>query len=152
MNVPTRNKPRNFQLNQDRADTQKHIDGTPNHADCLSFLPAPSGIFTPIPAVGRTTASIATSKSTPITSSVPARREVMRSPHVFSQSPPLEQLSPNTGKDVAIQSPTTLQSDIQPLIPENAYLHERQSPRDNVTNIVDAASRNLRKTLSANKS
>ena len=53
-NIPTRNKPRNFQPIQDRADTHKHIIGTLNHDDCLSFLPAPSSILTPIPAVGRT--------------------------------------------------------------------------------------------------
>ena len=28
--------------------TQKHIDGTLNQDDCLSFVPAPSSIFTPI--------------------------------------------------------------------------------------------------------
>ena len=55
-NVPTRNKPRIFQPTQNRVDTHKHIDGTLNHDDCLSFLPAPSSIFTPIPTVGRTTA------------------------------------------------------------------------------------------------
>ena len=102
-NVPTRNKPTNF---QDRADTHKHIDGTLNHDDFLSFLPAPSSIFTPIPAVGRTTTSITTSKNTPITSSAPARREVTRSPPVFSRSPTLEEPSPHTKNDVAIQSPT----------------------------------------------
>ena len=57
-NVPTRNKPRDFLPTQDRTDTHKHIDGTLNHDDCLSFLPAPSSSFTPIPAVGRTAASI----------------------------------------------------------------------------------------------
>ena len=51
-NVPTRNKPRNFQSIQEIADTQKHIDGTLNHDDCSSFLPTPSSAFTPIPAVG----------------------------------------------------------------------------------------------------
>ena len=81
--VPTRNKPRNFQLTQDRADTRKHIDGTLNHDDCLSYLPAPSSIFTPIPAVGFTTTSIPTSRITPITSSAQARPEVTRSPPVF---------------------------------------------------------------------
>ena len=75
-NVSTRNKPRNFQ--QDSADTRKHIDGTLNHDDCLSYLPTPSSIFTPIPAVGRTTVSATTSKITPITSSAPARRELTR--------------------------------------------------------------------------
>ena len=142
-NVPTRNKPRVFQPTRDRTDTHKHIDGTLNHDDCLSFLPAPSSIFTPIPAVGRTTASIKTSKITSLTSSSPARREVRRSPPVFSRSPAPEQPSPHTENDVASQSPTTQQIDIQPLIPENAFFHERQSPRDNVTEIVDAAARNL---------
>ena len=83
-NVPTRNQPRNFQSTQDRADTHKLIDGTLNHDDCLSFLPAPSSIFTPISTVGRTTASAKTSRITPITSSAPVRREVTRSPPVFS--------------------------------------------------------------------
>ena len=151
-NVHTRNKPRCFLQTQDRADTYKHIDGTLNHDDCLSFLPAPSSIFTPIPVVGRSTASVTTSRITPITPSAPVRREVTRSPPVFSRSPASEQPSPRTRYDVAIQSPTTPQSDIQPLIPENAFLHERQSPGDNVTEIVDAAATNLRRTLPANTS
>ena len=127
-NVPTRNKPRIFQPIQGRADTYKHIDGKLNHDDCFTFLPASSSIFTPIPAVGRTTASTTTSRITPITSSVPARREVTRSPPVFSQSPVLERPSPHSRSDVAIKSPTTPPIDIQPLIPENAFLHKRQSP------------------------
>ena len=150
-NVPTRNKPQNFQSTQNRADTYKHIDGTLNHDDCLSFLPAPN-IFTPIPAVGRTTASVTTSRIIPITSSAPARREITRSPPMFSRSPTVEQHSPHTETYVATQSPTTLQIDIQPLIPENDFLRERQSPRDNVTEIVDAAARNLRRTPPANTS
>ena len=151
-NVPTRNKPRSFQSTQDIADARKHIDGTLNHDDCLSFLPAPSIITTPKPAVGRTTAHVTTSRITPITSSAPARRDVTRSPPVFSRSPTLEQPSPHTTNDVAIQTPITPQIDIQPLIPENAFLHERQSPGDNVTEIVDAAARNLRRAPPANTS
>ena len=151
-NVPTRKKPRNFQSFQDRTDTYKHIDVTLNHDDCFTFLPASSSIFTPIPAVGRTAASITTSRITPITSSAPTRREVMRSRPVFPRSPVLEQPSPHTRNDVAIQSPTTPQIDIQPLIPENAFLHERQSPGDNVTEIVEAAARSLRRTPPANTS
>ena len=139
--VPERNKLRIFQLIQDRADTHKHVDGTLNHDDCLSFLPSSSSIFTPLPAVGPTTASITTSRNTPITSSASTRREVTRSPPVFSRPPTLERPSPHAGSDVAIQSPTTLQVDIQPLIPENAFLHERQSPRDNVTETVDTAAK-----------
>ena len=50
--APTGNKPRNFQSFQDIADTHKHLDGAFNHNDCLSFLPTPSSVFTPIPAVG----------------------------------------------------------------------------------------------------
>ena len=144
-NVPTRNKPRSFQSTQDRTDTHNHIDGTLNHDDCLSFLPAPSSIFTPMPAVGRTTASITTSRITPVTSSAPVRREVTRPPPMFSRSATPEQPSPHEGNDVATHSPITPQIDIQPLIPENAFLHERQSPRDNVTEFVDAAARNLRR-------
>ena len=68
----------------------------------------------------------------------------MRSPPVFSRSPTLEQPSPHARNDVAIQSPTTLQIDIQPLIPEDASLLERQSPCENVTEIVDAAARSFR--------
>ena len=151
-NVPTRNKPRNFRLTQERADTHKHIDGKFNHDDCRSYLPAPSSLFTPIPAVGRSTASVATSRITPITSSAPAKRETSRSPPLFSRSPPLEQPSPDTRNDLAIQSPITPQIDIQPLIPENAFLHEIQSPGNNVTEIVDAAARNLRRTPPANTS
>ena len=151
-NVPTKNTPRSFQPTQDRADTYKHIDGTLNHDDCFTYLPAFSGIFTPITAVGRTTASTTSSRITPITSSAPVRREVMRSPPVFSRSPVLEQPSPHTKDDVPIQSPTIPQIDIQSLIPENAFLHERQSPGDNVTEIVDAAARNLRRTTPANTS
>ena len=71
---------------------------------------------------------------------------------MFSRSPVLERPSPHTRNDVAIQSPTAPQIDIQPLIPENAFLHERQSPGDNVTEIVDAAARNLRRTPRANTS
>ena len=149
-NVPTRNKPRNFQSTQDITDRHKHIDGTHNHDDCLSYLPAPSSIFTPIPAVGRTTAPITTSRITPLTSSNPTTRERTRSPPVFSRSPTLEQPGPHARNDVAMQSPTTLQLDIQPLIPETAFLHERQSQRDNVTAIVDAAASNFRRTPPAN--
>ena len=111
-NVPTRNKPRNFQSTQDRADTHKHIDGTLNHDDCLSYLPAPSSIFIPIPAVGGTTASIPASRITPITWSAPVRCEVTRSPPVFSQSLVLEQSGSNVRNDVTIQSPITPQIDI----------------------------------------
>ena len=80
------------------------------------------------------------------------RRELTRSPPVFLRVPASEQPSPHTRSDVAIQLPTTLLHDIQPLIPENAFLHERQSPRDNVQEIVDAAARNLRRTPPANTS
>ena len=134
-NVPTRNKPRNFQLIQDRADTHKHIDGTLNHHDCLSFLPARSSIFTLIPAVGRKNASFTRSRITPIASSASARREVTRSPPEFSQLPTPEQPSPHTRIDDAIQSPDTLQINIKAFIPENAFLQKRQSPRDNVSEI-----------------
>ena len=151
-NVPTRNKPRSFQSTQDIADARKHIDGTLNHDDCFTFLPAPSSVFTPTSTVGRTTASSKTSRITPKTSSVPARLEVTRSTLVFSRSPASEQPSPHTRNDVAIQSPTTPQFDIQPLIPENAFPHERQSPHDNVTEMVDAAARNFRRTPPANVS
>ena len=151
-NVPARNKPKNFQTTQDKIDTHKHIDGTLNHEDCFTFLPPPSSIFTPTPTVGRTTASITPSRITPLISSVPTRRDVTRSPSVFSRSPTLEQPSPHTRNDVAIQSPTTPQIEIPPLIPENDFLHERQSPGDNVTEIVDAAARNLRRTPPANTS
>ena len=107
-NAHTRNRPRNFQSTQDREDTHKHMDGTLNQDDCLSFLPAPSSIFTPIPAVGRTTASSTPSRITPPISSASARRKVMRSPPMFSQSPILEQPRQHARNDVAIQSPTTL--------------------------------------------
>ena len=149
-NVPTRNKPRNFLLTQDRADTYKHIDGRLNHDDCFTFLPASSSIITPKPAVGRTTASIKTSRITPITPPTPVRCEVTRSPPVFSRSPTLEQPSPHTRNDDTIQSPTTPQFDLQPLVPENDFLHERHSPGNNVTEIVDAAAKSLRKTPPAN--
>ena len=151
-NVPTRNKPRNFQSTQDIADTHKLIDGALDHDDCLGYLPAPSRIFTPIPSVGRTTASVTTSGIKPITSSAPARREVTRSLPVFSRSPTLEQPSPQARNDAAIQSPTTLQIDVRPLIPENDFLNERHSPRDNVAEIVDAAARDFRRTPPANTS
>ena len=151
-NVPTRNKPRSFQSTQNITESRKHIDGTLNHDDCLSFLPAPSSIFTPIPTVGRTTASIAPSRITPLISSAPTRREVTRSPLVFLPSPKLELTSPHTRNDAAIQPPITPQIDIQPLIPENAFLHERQSPGDNVTEILDSAARSLRRTPPANTS
>ena len=146
-NVPTRNKPRNFQSTQEKANTHKHIDGTLNQDDCLSFLPAPS-VFTPIPAVGRTSTSTTPSRITPLISPIPTRREVTRSPPVFSRSPTLEQPSPPTQNNVDIQS----QIDIQPLLPENDFLHESQLPPDNVTEIVDAAARSLRRTPPANTS
>ena len=69
---------------------------------------------------------------------------------MFSRSPESEQPSPHTRNDVAIQSPTTSQIDIQPLIPENDFLHERLSPCDNVTEIVDAAAKILRRPPPAN--
>ena len=71
---------------------------------------------------------------------------------MLRQSPTLEQPSPHTGNDVATQSPTTLQIDIQPLIAENAFLHESQSARKNVTEIVDAAAGNFRTTPPAKTS
>ena len=151
-NVPTRNKPRNFQPTQNRVGKHKHIDGTLNHDDRFSLLPAPSSIFKPIPTVGRTTASFTPSRITPLISSVPAKREVTRSPPVFSPSPTLEQPSPHTRNDVVIQSPTTPQIDIQLLIPEKAFPHERQSPGDNITEIVEAAARSHRRTPPANTS
>ena len=151
-NIPTRNKPRIFQSTQNITDARKHIDGTLNHDDCLSFLPAPSSIFTPIPTVGRTTASIAPSRITPLISSAPTRREVTRSPPVFLPSPTLEKPSPHSRNDVEIQSPTTPQIEIQPLFPENDFRHERQSPGDNVTEIVEAAARSLRRTPPAHTS
>ena len=151
-NIPTRNKPRIFQSTQNITDARKDIDGTLNHDDCLSFLPAPSSIFTPIPTVGRTTASIAPSRITPLISSAPTRREVTRSPPVFLPSPTLEQPSPHSRNDVEIQSPTTPQIEIQPLFPENDFRHERQSPGNNVTEIVEAAARSLRRTPPANTS
>ena len=115
-------------------------------------MPAPSSISTFIPAEGRTTASVTTSRITPITSSAPARREVTRSPLVVSLSPPLEQSCAHTENDVAKQSLTTPQTDIQPLIPENAFLHERHSRRDNFREVLDAAATNLRRTPPANTS
>ena len=151
-NVTTRNKPTDFQPTQNRVDTHKHIDGILNHDDCLSFLPAPSSIFTPIPTVGRTTASITPIRITPLISSVPTNREVTRSPLVFSPSRTLQQPSPHPRNDVAIQSPATPQNEIQPLIPENDFPQEGQSPRDNVTEMVDAAARNIRRTPPANTS
>ena len=108
-NAATRNKPRNFQSFQDGADTYKLTDGTLIQYDCLSFLPAPSSLFTPIPAVGRSTVSITKTRITPITSPTPVRREETRSPLVFSRSLESEQPSPHTRNDVAIQSPTTPQ-------------------------------------------
>ena len=134
------------------AVTHKHIDGIHIHDDCHSFLPAPSGVFTPIHAVGGTTTSIPTSRITPITSSMPARRVVTRSTPVFSQLSALEQPSPLIENDFEIPSPTNPPIDIQLLIPENAFLYERQSPRDNVTEFVDAAARNLRRRPLANTS
>ena len=151
-NVPTRNKPRSYQSTQSRADTYKHIDGTINHDDCLNFWPTTPSPFTPTPAVGRPTAPGTTSRITSINPSAPVRREVTISPPVFARSSTLEQPSPHTRTDAAIQSPTTPPIDIQSLIPETDFLNERQLPRDNVTEIVDAAARNLRRTPPANTS
>ena len=143
-NVPKRNKTRSFQSTQDTTDTHKHTDGTLDHDDCFSFLTAPSSVFTLIHALGRTIASIPSSRIAPITSCAAARQEITRSPPVFSQSSTLEQPSPHTGIDVAMQSQNIPPIDIQPLIPGNAFLQERHSPRDNLTEIVDAAARNHR--------
>ena len=77
-NLPTRNIPRNVQSTQNIADTHKRTDKTLNQDGCRSFLPAPSIIFTSIPAVVRSTTSLTTSKNTPITWSTPARREITR--------------------------------------------------------------------------
>ena len=151
-NVPTRNKPRNFQSSQDRADTHKYIDGTLKHDDCLSFLPAPFSNFTPLPAVGRTTASVTPSRITPISSLAPTRREVTRSPPVFWQSSTFEQPSPQVRSDAAIQSPPITKNDIQPPTPDNDLLHERKSPRDNLTEDEDAAPKNFRRKPPANTS
>ena len=103
-------------------------------------------------AVGRSTTSVSTSRGSPITSPAPARLETTRSSPVFSPSQTLAQPSPHTGNDVAIQTLTTLQFDIQHLIRDNDLLHERKSPRDNVMDILDAAARNLRRTPPANTS
>ena len=151
-NEPTRNKPRIFQSTQNITDARKHIDGTLNHDDCFTFLPASSSIFTPTTTVGQTTASITPSRITPLILSAPTRREVTRSPLVFLPSPTLEQPSPHSRNDVEIQSPTTPQIEIQPFFPENDFRHERQSSGYNVTEIVDAAARNLRRTPPANTS
>ena len=51
-----------------------------------------------------------------------------------------------------MQSPPKTPNNIQPLIPENEILHERLSPRDNVTEIVDAAAVNLSRKPPANTS
>ena len=123
-NVATRNKPRSYQSSQNRADIYKHIDGTLNHDDCLSSWPTPSSPFTPIPAVGRTTASGTTSRNTSIKPSPPVRREVTRSPPVFSHSPTLEQPSPHAENDVAIQSPPNTPISVQPVIPEDDFPYE----------------------------
>ena len=77
-NEPKRNKSRKFQPTQDRTDTHNHKDGTLNHDDCFTFLPASSSVFTAIPAVGRSRASITTIRITPITSPTPVKREVTR--------------------------------------------------------------------------
>ena len=94
-NLPIRNKSKNDQLTQNRADTHKYTDGTLNHDDCLSYLPAPSSILAPIPAVGRTTTSITTCRNTPSTSSASEKPELTRLPLVLSRSPTLEQPSPH---------------------------------------------------------
>ena len=71
---------------------------------------------------------------------------------MFSRPPVPEQPGPHIRTDVAVQSPNTPQLDIQALMPENAFLHERQSPGNNVIEIVDAAARNLRRTPPADTS
>ena len=142
--VPTRNKPSNFQSNQDIAHTYKHINGTRNHDDCLNFIPTPSNVFTPITAIRWTTTSIPTCRNTPNTSSASAVREVTRSPPIFSRSPALEHPISHTGNDVAIQSPTIPEIDLHLLIPNTAFLHEGQSPRNRNSETVDAATRHLR--------
>ena len=71
---------------------------------------------------------------------------------MFSHSPTLEQPSPHAENDVAIQSPPNTPINVQPLIPEDDFPYERQSPYDNLTAIVDAAARNLRRTPAAKTS
>ena len=115
-------------------------------------MPAPSSVFTPVPALERTTASVPTSEISPITSSAPARRELGRSPPVFSGSSALEQPSPHTGNDVATQSQTIPPIDKQPLNPDTDFGQKRQSPLNNVTEILDVEARNHRRTLPANTS
>ena len=100
-----------FSVNWRHSRYTKHIDGTLNHDDCLSSLPATPSAFTAIPAVKRTIASIPTSRTGPIISSAPAKRKVTRPPPVFSRAPALEQPSQHTWNDVAMQSPNISPSD-----------------------------------------
>ena len=104
--------------------------------------------------IGRGSIKAPTSRLTQITSSAPARREETNSPplFMFRRSPVPEPSSPRTENDLTKQLSTTLQIDIQPLIPDNAFFHARQSPRDNVPEIADAAARNLKRTPPANTS
>ena len=78
----------------------------------LSFSPAPYSVFTPIPAAGRTTASMPTSRTTPILLFAPARREVTRSLPVFSRSPAPEPPNAISDNDVALTPRITPQFDI----------------------------------------
>ena len=71
---------------------------------------------------------------------------------MFSRSPTQEPYSPFRDNDVAITPPVTTKFNIQPLIPYNVVLHERQSPRKNVTGTVEAAARTLRRAPLGNTS
>ena len=147
-NEPTRDKRKDFQSPQLIADTDEHIDGVLILDDCFIFFPAPFSVPMPI---GRTTTTAPTSEITPITSAA-AIREVTGSPSVFTRSLAPEPPYRFTATDVAPTIPSSPETEIQPLLPDKASLHEKQSLQDNITENVDAAARNLRKTPLANTS
>ena len=114
-----------------------------------NFLPAAFSVIMPIER-GTTTTPI--SRLTPIISAAPARRELTRSPPVFTRAPAPEPTSLLSDNYVGLTVTTSPQTKVRPLIPDTAFLHESQSPNDNVAEIVDAAAWNLKKRLTANTS
>ena len=150
--VPTCNNPRRSQSPQHIDNRHKHIDGAPKLDDCFGFSTATFGVLKSTSPIGGTVSSIPIGRHTPITSYAPAGREEPRSPPMFTWSPVQEPPSPLTVNDVAISIKDTPQTEIQPPMSKNAFLHRRQPPCDNATEHVETAARSLRKTPPANTS
>ena len=69
---------------------------------------------------------------------------------MFTHSREPEPPSHRRENEVALQLATTPQNDIQLFRPDNAFLHGRQSPRDSIREILEAAARKLKKMPAGN--